>query len=211
MNPTDLNAIVAGFDHQALGSQAVFRTALQALSNPGKPLAMPGNASFPQRGHQAAAALLLALLDADTALWVSPSLENSDAVSWLRFHTGCQLAAQASLADFCWFGVADSCQTLHALAQGTDNFPDQSATCVLEVTALHADLPGWTLKGPGILNQRQLRVLGPQAQNQWENDLLVFWQNNHASFPRGVDIFLASATHIAGLPRTTDLQLSAKD
>jgi alpha-D-ribose 1-methylphosphonate 5-triphosphate synthase subunit PhnH len=31
------------------------------------------------------------------------------------------------------------------------------------------------------------------------------WQHNHASFPRGVDVFLTTPTHVVGLPRTTHI------
>jgi alpha-D-ribose 1-methylphosphonate 5-triphosphate synthase subunit PhnH len=31
----------------------------------------------------------------------------------------------------------------------------------------------------------------------------VQWQHNHASFPRGVDVFLTTPTQVVGLPRTT--------
>jgi alpha-D-ribose 1-methylphosphonate 5-triphosphate synthase subunit PhnH len=89
MNSPDLQNIVAGFDHEAFGSQAVFRVALDALSHPGRPLDMPLDTALPRQGHCAAAALLLGLLDADTTLWLSPALASSDAPAWLRFHTGC--------------------------------------------------------------------------------------------------------------------------
>jgi alpha-D-ribose 1-methylphosphonate 5-triphosphate synthase subunit PhnH len=83
------------------------------------------------------------------------------------------------------------------LRQGSDAYPDQSATCVIEVHNLHADEAGWRLQGPGILGERSLRVQGLAA------DFPNQWSRNHASFPCGVDVFLATATHIVGLPRST--------
>jgi len=74
MSTAVLQNMVAGFDHEAYGSQAVFRTALEALSHPGRPLNLPLQTALPQQGHAAAAALLLGLVDADTALWLSPAL-----------------------------------------------------------------------------------------------------------------------------------------
>jgi len=192
-----LQNMVAGFDHEAYGSQAVFRTALQALSHPGCPLDMPLNMALPRGGHAAAAALLLGLLDADTAVYLSPSLAGSDAAAWLRFHTGCSEVADVAQAQFIWVGQGDALPQLHNLRQGSDAYPDQSATCVIEVHNLHADEAGWRLQGPGILGERTLRVQGLAA------DFPNQWSRNHADFPCGVDVFLVTATQIVGLPRTT--------
>jgi alpha-D-ribose 1-methylphosphonate 5-triphosphate synthase subunit PhnH len=39
-------------------------------------------------------------------------------------------------------------------------------------------------------------------------DFQAQWAANHACFPRGVDLFLATQTQLVGLPRTTSIQLS---
>jgi alpha-D-ribose 1-methylphosphonate 5-triphosphate synthase subunit PhnH len=70
---------------------------------------------------------------------------------------------------------------------------------VIEVHNLHADEAGWRLQGPGILGERTLRVQGLAA------DFADQWSRNHAGFPCGVDVFLATATQIVGLPRTTQI------
>lgn len=204
MSAPDLNTLAPGFEHEAFGSQAVFRAALQALSHPGRPVDMPMGAAVPRHGHLTAAVLLLGLLDADTRLWLSPKLAGSDAAAWLRFHTGCILVADAAQAQFCWFAQGDDGPALSDLNPGTDTWPDQSATCVVEVDSLRGDTPGWTLKGPGIDGECQLQVRGLPAGFESQ------WQDNHASFPRGVDVFLASPTQIVGLPRTTRLHQAAE-
>ena len=63
MNAGNLNAIGAGFNNEALGSQAVFRTALDALSRPGRWSPIARDAQTPATSNPAAAALLLALLE----------------------------------------------------------------------------------------------------------------------------------------------------
>ena len=200
MSTPNLNTLVAGFDDEAFGSQAIFRTALQALSHPARPIDMPVGASVPRQGHMAAAVLLLGLLDTDTRLWLSPAIATSDAAAWLRFHTGCTLVAEPAQAQFCWLAQGDTWPDLTQLNLGSDTWPDQSATCVIEVDRLQGDAPGWTLQGPGIPGERMLQVTG--LPSGFESQ----WQDNHALFPRGVDVFLASPTQIAGLPRTTRLQ-----
>ena len=196
-NAPALQNLVAGFDHEAFGSQAVFRVALDALSHPGRVFDMPRQTALPRQGLGAAAALLLGMLDADTTLWVSPALASSDAPAWLRFHTGCQIVTDASVAQFLWVAQGDGMPQLSSLQVGSDAYPDQSATCVLEVDSLHSDAGGWRLQGPGIPTVRHLHASGLPS------DFAAQWADNHASFPKGVDVFLSTATHIAGLPRTT--------
>jgi alpha-D-ribose 1-methylphosphonate 5-triphosphate synthase subunit PhnH len=196
-NAPDWQNIVAGFEHEAFGSQAVFRVALDALSHPGRVFDMPLETALPRQGHGAAAALLLGLLDADTRLWLSPALASSDAPVWLRFHTGCQIVVDATAADFVWVAQGDDMPQLNSLQVGSDAYPDQSATCVLEVDSLHGDAGAWRLQGPGIPTERHLHPLGLPS------DFAAKWADNHASFPRGVDVFLITTTQIAGLPRST--------
>ena len=119
MNALDLAGLCAGFDDEALDSQAVFRTALQALSHPGRILALPAHAQVHAHGHCAAASLLLALLDGDTSLWVSPTLAAQKAGQWLSFHTGCRLQPAADQAGFLWVAQNDTVPVLASLALGT--------------------------------------------------------------------------------------------
>ena len=203
MNPHDLSALGAGFSDEALGSQAVFRTALQSMSHPGRCIHLNHDAQVPKSGHPASAALMLALLDADCTLWLSPKLAHSDAAVWLHFHTGCRLVDDFTQAQFAWVAAGDASPALDTFAQGTDAFPDQSATCVLDVLALQSgdqDAPGWALTGPGINGSIALKAEGLAP------DFLAQWAANHARFPRGVDVFLTTHQQMASLPRTTNIE-----
>lgn len=203
MNATDLQHIVGGFEHEAFGSQAVFRAAMNALSYPGRWTAMPMQAERPRQGNGASAVLLLALLDADCTLWLSPTLAASDAAAWLRFHTGCQPVTDPSDAQFVWVAKGDAMPALASLLGGSDNQPDHSATCILDVSGTDSGSGAWTLSGPGIQGTATLSVDGLPP------DFATQWATNHAIFPRGVDVFLSTPTHIAGLPRTTRIGATA--
>ena len=53
------------------------------------------------------------------------------------------------------------------------------------------------LTGPGIADEARLDVAGvPERFWTWAAD-------NHAQFPRGVDLFLSAGHVVAALPRTT--------
>lgn len=203
MKHDELQRVWPGFDDLAHGSQAVFRCALEALSRPGRAVALPAVAAHPGVGHPAAAMLLLALLDNDCTLWLSPRLAGSDAEAWLRFHTGCRVVADPAAARFAWLAAGDAWPPLAAFHAGTDLDPDQAATCVIEVdlpAAASAGTQTWNLQGPGIQDIQTLHTRGlPPA---FEADRAAL----HGAFPRGVDVFLASDTHLVGLPRTTALR-----
>ena len=206
MNAHSLQDMQAGFAVEALGSQAAFRVALQALSHPGRVHPMPLDAECPTHGHPAAAVFLLALLDADCTLWLSPTLAASPTAAWLRFHTGCTLVNAPAQARFAWVAQGDETPALSAFHQGSDLEPEASATVVLDVQAFNeeaTDSDAFELRGPGIATRQPLKVQGlpPDFPDQWAL--------NHAAFPRGVDVLLASPTTVVGLPRTTHIAVSA--
>lgn len=201
MSAPTLASLGAGFSNEAFGSQTVFRAVLQALSHPGRCIALEHDAQTPAVGHAASAAVLLALLDSDCTLWLSPRLAASDAGVWLRFHTGCTLVNDPAHARFVWVAQGDALPALQTLAQGSDTYPDQSATCVVDVAQATVTPVGaagaWRLTGPGIQGVTALAVEG------LPEDFAAQWVANHAAFPRGVDVLLGTAEHIVGLPRTT--------
>jgi alpha-D-ribose 1-methylphosphonate 5-triphosphate synthase subunit PhnH len=200
MNHEDLQQVRPGFYDPSLGSQAVFRCALSALSHPGRVIEIPDVSERPRHGHGAAAILLQALIDSDCSVWLSPSLATTDAAAWLRFHTGCTWAESPSEANFLWITQGDSLPALSTLNAGTDDYPDQSATCVIEVSHLEKtktqDTQTLSLSGPGIATEEKLSV---QALPE---DFVDQWAANHGLFPRGIDVFLASPTQLVGMPRT---------
>ncbi|MBU1358029.1 MAG: phosphonate C-P lyase system protein PhnH [Gammaproteobacteria bacterium] len=207
MKTQDLSTMGAGFADLARDSQAVFRAALEALSHPGRLIDMPREAEVPERGHAASAVLLLALLDPDCRVWLSPTLASSDASAWLRFHCGCRVVDEIGEAHFAWVAASDEPPPLDRLAQGTEHYPDQSATCIFDVPSLAdgAGDEGWTLRGPGIRDSVRLCVDGlPDAVAQ---KLLAERSAGQAAFPCGVDLFLATERQIVGLPRTTRIEL----
>ncbi|WP_423457464.1 phosphonate C-P lyase system protein PhnH [Ottowia sp. VDI28] len=199
MKQEALQRVRPGFEDPVQDSQAVFRRVLEALSMPGRVVELPVRATLPEcQGSAAAAQTLLALLDSKCSLWLSPSLQGSDAEAWLRFHTGCRCVSDPAQAQFLWLAVGDEWPALAALHRGTDESPDQSATCIMEVESISGTAgQAWTLQGPGILGEQALSVRGLSA------DFEDQWAANHALFPRGVDVLLAVQGQLVGLPRTT--------
>ncbi len=194
----DLAGVAPGFADTTLESQAVFRRGLAALSRPGT-LQDCGEASVRLPGVQpAAVALLLALLDQDCRLWLSPSL-NGAVAGYLRFHTGCVLVGEPRQASFALVSAPAELPPLGSFEPGSAEYPDRSTTLVVQVAAL-SDAGSLRLSGPGIRGEARLQAAGLGV------DFLAQWRHNAKRFPCGVDVFLASGTRICGLPRTTRIE-----
>jgi alpha-D-ribose 1-methylphosphonate 5-triphosphate synthase subunit PhnH len=195
----DLRQIGPGFVDLALGSQAVFRTTLQALARPGQIQTVSAEALTPPDVHAAGALALLALLDQDCTLWLSPTLARSPAAAWLRFHTGCRVVEQTAQAQFAWIANGTELPALAEFAQGGEFEPETSTTCLVQVGSLESGR-GWSLQGPGIDGSCRLAVTG------LGRDFLAQWRANHARFPRGVDVLFSAGERLAGLSRTTRIE-----
>jgi len=194
----DLERIEGGFEDAVLDSQAAFRVALSALSKPGRILEVAPCPTAPQGVHPAANALLLALLDQDTRLWLSPSLRNDALAGHFRFHTGCRIAATEDSADFALVACAAELPALDAFCPGDDEHPERSTTLVLQVDVLEP-AGGWRLTGPGIKDAVRLAAGLPVAA------FAAQWASNHRRFPGGIDMFFACGRSLCGLPRSTRL------
>ena len=117
----------------------------------------------------------------------------------LRFHCGCPIVDEPVHARFAV--VADSMRMpeLDQFDPGTDEYPDRSATVIVQARALSAGT-GRRLTGPGIESEARLDALGLPER---------FWESlraNHGRFPRGVDVLLTAGSRLAALPRTTRVE-----
>jgi alpha-D-ribose 1-methylphosphonate 5-triphosphate synthase subunit PhnH len=205
----ELSDLGAGFSDMSLGSQSVFRSALEALSYPGRPIQLAVTFEAPKAAHASSSGLLLALLEPGSLLWLSPSLVNTDAAAWITFHTGCKITPAQHQADFAWIKNWDELPLLVNFSLGTDEYPNHSTTCVIDVaseTTTGARAPSITLTGPGIAQASTINQLS--ATRVQLEEFVQQWNQNHTSFPRGVDVFFATHTGLIGLPRTTHIQLS---
>ena len=192
--PIDLARLGAGFVDPVGAAQRTFRCCLEALSRPGTLITLDEDVNVPPPLAAAAGALALALLDQDTALWLSPALAATG--GYLRFHTGCRVVEHPGAADFAIVSELDQVPALRAFRQGNDEFPEHSSTLILQSGGLDT-ARGWTLSGPGIDGARALHVSGLDAR------FVTEWQLNRAQFPAGVDIVFASGNQLCGLPRST--------
>jgi alpha-D-ribose 1-methylphosphonate 5-triphosphate synthase subunit PhnH len=184
-----------GFEQPGLAAQQVFRALLRAMAEPGRVEVLAPCCAPPAGIDPAAAAILLALVDADTPLWLDPAA--ALAADFFRFHTGASIVTAPEAASFL-LAHPRYRPALSQLSAGSADYPDRSATLILTVAGF-GDGP-WRLSGPGIAATRGFGATGIDAGFAGE------WRENHARFPLGVDVFFAVRDRIAGLPRSTVLE-----
>ena len=195
--------MLAGLCNPVLDSQRIFRAVLEATTHPGRILAVDGPPLDPELAprwplHPATTAVCLALLDFETPLWLDLAARTPEVTDYLRFHCGCPIVDDPTAARFAVVVHASSMPPPATFDPGSEEYPDRSATVIVQARTLSA--AGRRLTGPGIELEVQLEAEGLPARF-WE-DLRV----NHARFPRGIDVLLTAGRSLAALPRTTRVE-----
>ncbi|MCB1487559.1 MAG: phosphonate C-P lyase system protein PhnH [Bauldia sp.] len=191
------DALSGGFATPVFDAQAVFRIVLDVLSRPGRVAALSPVVAPPSPLNATAGAVLAALADQDTPVFLDAALQASDAVAtWIGFHTGAPIVADPGQAVFAVIADPQGMPPLSAFGQGSDDYPDCSTTVILQVEDFEGVTP-WRLAGPGIDGSADFAP-GPVPA-----DMIEQLAANRARFPRGVDLIFAAPGSLAALPRST--------
>ena len=176
-----------GFSDPAIQSAAVFRQVMEAMARPGTIYTVEGGLP-PAPLSIAAGTVLLTLCDPDTPIHLAGPLDCDAVRAWIAFHTGAPIVGPSH----CMFAIGgwDDLSPLSAYSIGTSEYPDRSATLIVEQDQL--DHQEATLAGPGIKDRASLSLPDTQA-----------FQENAANFPLGLDFILTSGDCLAALPRST--------
>jgi alpha-D-ribose 1-methylphosphonate 5-triphosphate synthase subunit PhnH len=183
-----------GFADPVGEAQATFRAVLDAMSRPGRLHQVGEQLTAPAPLDSATAAVLLTLVDNETPLWLDPAAEA--ARDWLAFHCGAVIIDTPTAAAF---ALALSLPDLTALPAGSHETPESSATLILQIAALGRGTR-YRLAGPGLREPALLATTGLPG------DFATIWQQNHALYPRGVDIVLCAGTMLTALPRSVSIE-----
>ena len=183
-------ALEGGFANPPIEAARAFRAALQAMARPGRIQRITG-AEPPAPLSVAAGTLALTLFDADTPVFLAASHDLPSVRDWITFHTGAPFASreQAAFAIGTW----DALLPLDSFPVGTTEYPDRSASLIIERESL--DSKGARLSGPGI--ETTILLALPE---------LAAFQRNAALFPLGLDFFFTARERVAALPRTTKVE-----
>jgi alpha-D-ribose 1-methylphosphonate 5-triphosphate synthase subunit PhnH len=191
----DLARLEPGFADPVQDAQACFRVVLDAMAHPGRIVRMPAG-GLPARLplDLAATSIALSLCDIDTPVWLDAA--SAAAAGYLTFHCGAPLTKHPGEARFAFIGDAKTLPPLDGFALGSDEYPERSATLVIEIAGLANDR-GAVLRGPGIRDAVRLDAAGLPARFWTERATLA------ELFPRGLDVLLVCGDRLAAVPRST--------
>lgn len=183
----DTAPLSGGFADSPRDASRAFRALLKAMAQPGQIEPLQG-AVGPAPLSPAAATLLLTLCDQTTGLFLAPSHDAPALRDWITFHIGAPFVAsnEAMFALGTWAALGP----LERFPIGTPEYPDRSATLIVEVEVL--SMKGAALSGPGIKKTALLSLPETDA-----------FRANRARFPLGFDCYFTCANRVAGLPRST--------
>lgn len=191
--------LAPAFAAPPLESQAVFSAVMDAMAHPALPRTLSVKLSPPPPLSPFAAAVALTLIDYETPFWLdAPLAVDGTVAAWLTFHTGAPLAANAAAARFAFISDPAAMLPFDAFAQGSPEYPDRSATLVLQLARL-AEAGALAFSGPGIPSTRRLSAVPLPA------DFPARLAANRKIFPLGIDLILVSDEAIAALPRSVRL------
>jgi alpha-D-ribose 1-methylphosphonate 5-triphosphate synthase subunit PhnH len=182
--------VTGGFANPATQSARSFRAVLEAMARPGRIETLSG-ATPPAPLSVAAGCVLLTLADSTTPLHLAGAVDCDAVRDWVRFHIGAPLVGP-DRAMFAVGGWSDL-MPIGRFSCGQADYPDRSATLIVEMDALAAT--GARLTGPGIETEAHLSL--PEV---------AAFQANRALFPMGLDFVLTCGARMAALPRSTRVE-----
>lgn len=183
----DSTALDGGFAEAPVEAAHAFRAAMTAMARPGSIHSVSGGAG-PAPLSEAASTLLLTLCDPETPVHLAGAHDTAAVRGWITFHTGAPLvgAEAAMFAIGSWADLG----SLEDYRIGTPDYPDRSATLIVEMPVLEAS--GAVLRGPGIRETAELSLPDPAA-----------FARNAGLYPLGCDFFFTCGRSLAALPRST--------
>ncbi|MBB4952920.1 alpha-D-ribose 1-methylphosphonate 5-triphosphate synthase subunit PhnH [Agrobacterium vitis] len=194
------DSLIGGFADPVFDSQTVFRAVMDAMAQPGTQRTIAPHIKPPSGLGLAQGAIALTLCDHDVTVWLSSALVKASVGAWIGFHTGASMVDAKNDCQFAFLELGTARLTFSAFALGSQDYPDRSATLVLELPSLTGG-PELVLQGPGIKDQVVIAPLGlPEA-------FVLQWQENHQQFPRGVDLVLTCGRDLLCLPRSCHIAL----
>jgi alpha-D-ribose 1-methylphosphonate 5-triphosphate synthase subunit PhnH len=182
----DAATLQGGFADAPRDAAHAFRAAMRVMARPGRIERLAG-AIPPAPMSPAAGALLLTLCDPDAPVHLAGAFDTPAVRAWLAFHAGAPVVGR----EACRFAVGrwGELSPLDGYPLGTSDYPDRSATLIVELDRLEP--AGARLTGPGIDGAAALSL----------PDIAAF-RANARHFPCGLDFFFTCGDRVAAVPRS---------
>ena len=176
----------------ALASQATFRAVMNAFARPGS--IHTAAAAAPEPLSAASAAVLLALADYETPVWLDAAASQPAIADWIRFQSGASVAKAPAEAAFAVIADPLKMPDWTAFALGSEDYPDRSTTIVMQVQDFDGE--PISITGPGIKTQCTF------AARPLPSDFVRRLAANRELYPRGIDLILTAGGRLLALPRS---------
>jgi alpha-D-ribose 1-methylphosphonate 5-triphosphate synthase subunit PhnH len=183
-----------GFADPVIAAQSAFRAVMDAFARPGRIVALSAPLDGPKPLARGTAAIALTLFDHDSPVWIDAA-DHGEVAEWIRFHTGAPMVANANACSFAVITDAAELPAFDRFNAGTDEYPDRSATLIIQVDTLEQG-PPIHVSGPGIRDQQMIAPAPVPA------DLAERLTLNRELFPRGLDLLFVCDDRMVGLPRS---------
>ncbi len=177
-----------------------FRAILDAFARPGRIIPFAPSLAPPKGLSPGAAAAALTLCDFQTPIWLGQEVRAPTVENYLRFHTGASITRDDGAAAFAFASAVHGIPDLSKFPTGTHEYPDRSATLIIEVKTLTPE-PQIELTGPGIETVHYFEVT-PLASPFW-NQMV----DMREAFPLGIDVLFVAQGAIAAITRSTRLRM----
>jgi alpha-D-ribose 1-methylphosphonate 5-triphosphate synthase subunit PhnH len=181
----------------AIENQTAFRALMDCMARPGR-IKTLGRVDAPSPLMVGSAVILRSLADYETPVWCDAMLAEPAITAWTRFQTGAPIVTEPQRAAFALFGNAADLPDFGDFSPGSEDYPDQSTTLIIQVERFSG--AKFSLAGPGIRTEWAL------AAEPLAEDFAERWAANRTLFPRGIDAFLVADDRVVALPRTVTVQ-----
>lgn len=190
--------IKMGLDNPVHNSQGIFRRLLKTMSEPGTLVHLDQHIEPPRTLNAASYAIALTLFDNDTHIALGAGIEHEETMSSLLFYCSSVFVKNYNRAEFI---ICDesAIPDLDSLNPGTEAYPDQSCTLIVQCQSLRQGYPV-VATGPGIQGSRKIYSSGFNPR------LLEQRRQHYQQFPLGIDIIFTCGDQFFALPRTIQLK-----
>ncbi|MDX1737749.1 MAG: phosphonate C-P lyase system protein PhnH [Alphaproteobacteria bacterium] len=201
--------IFSGLNNPVHDTAQTFRQLMTVIAEPGKIERLNMACDHPTALSKATSLILLTLLDMDTQLYLAPKYNLPEIRDFFTVQTGTKLVSKIEQAHFVLIDQNTDIDVYRELSIGNPEYPDQSATLIIQSEQTDALLtevdtnkpPSIAIaSGPGIQSSRE--ILLPDLPN----DFLIWRDQKNSNFPCGFDMIFTQQSDIFALPRTTKVE-----
>lgn len=190
---------------EVFDTQTAFRSIMQALARPGQLQKLDAMKKLnpPKPLNAATACIGLTLMSQDSLFHVEEQ-QFPQGKEYFSVNTSARFC-EISEAAFLYIQGQDSTATIAKAHTGLLEYPETSATVIIDVMAMSeepmADALALNMQGPGVLDEKTVFIKGINPE------ILGMIQAKNGEYPLGIDVFMTDKKNqVLGIPRTNQFK-----